>query len=262
MSTNHQGQLPLDQPPLRSADPVAQGDCVLFRLTSALGVLGVVTVVVMEVFLHPHQAHPNNSPAAFREYAASGAFTSIHIGDFVGTVGIVLAFVGLYRSVSAQGGWSRACATVGVVAAIVTAAIFAVQMAVDGVALKSAVDNWASAPVSEKPVAFRVADGIRDVEKGLSGFFQITNGIALLALGTALALGRTKARWLGVVGALAGVGALVGGWTTAHTGFSAAASRFSLPTVVFLVVFVLGVCTLLWRQGFIHGPTEQAARPT
>ena len=260
-STGQHGQPTVDEPPSRSPNQVGRGDHALFRLTAALGVLGVATVVAMEVFLHPNRAHPNNSHAAFREYAASGSFTSIHIGDFIGTICIVLALVALYRAVARQGGWPRACATVGVVAAVVTAALFAVQMAVDGVALKSAVDDWVSAPASEKPVAFRVADGIRDVEKGLSGFFQISNGIALLGLGLAVALGRSQPRWLGVVGALAGVGALIGGWTTAHTGFSTAASRFSLPTVVLLVVFVLGVCTVLWRQEFVPGTVDESAGP-
>jgi Domain of unknown function (DUF4386) len=239
------------QPQQSTPQPPEQshlGDRVLFRLASVLGVLGLVLVVIMEVFLHPQRAHPNNSPAAFREYAASGSFTSIHIGDFVGTMCIVLALVALYRSVASQGGWPRACATVGVVAAVVVAAVFAVQMAVDGVALKSAVDHWVAAPSAQKPTAFRVADAIRDVEKGLSGFFQIANGIALLGFGLALVLGRRHPRWLGVVGALAGLGALAGGWTTAHTGFSTAASRFSLPTVVLLAVFVVGVCVSLWRR--------------
>lgn len=112
-------------------------DRALFRLAAVLGVIGLVLVVVMEGFLHPNGAHPNNSPAAFREYAASGSFTSIHIGDFVGTMCIVLALVALYHGVARQGGWPRACATVGAVAAVVVAAVFAVQMAVDGVALKS-----------------------------------------------------------------------------------------------------------------------------
>lgn len=165
---------------------------------SVLGVLGLglVLVLVMEVFLHPQKTHPNDSAAAFREYVASESFTSIHVGDFVGTMCIVLAFVALYRSVSHEGGWPTACATVGVVASVVVAAVFAVQMAVDGVALKAAVDDW-------------VAEGIRDLEKGLSGSFQIANGVALLGLGLSLVVGRVHARWLGVVGALAGVGALV-----------------------------------------------------
>lgn len=248
---------PGPKPDRLEAPASSQTDRPFFRLAAVLGVLGLALVVVMEGFLHPQGAHPNNSPAAFREYAASGSFTSIHIGDFVGTMCIVLALVALYRGVSLQGGWPRACATVGVVAAVVVAAVFAVQMAVDGVALKSAVDDWVSAPAPEKPVAFRVANGIRDVEKGLSGFFQIANGIALLGLGLAVALARGLPRWLGAVGALAGVGALIGGWATAHTGFSMEASRFSLPTVILLAVFVLGVSTLLWRRTFTDGHLEE-----
>ena len=244
---------PRAEPSSRAPEETDLGDRALFRLGSVLGVLGVVLVVVMEGFLHPNRAHPNDSRAAFREYAASGAFTSIHVADFVGTFCIVVALVALYRSVAPEGGWPRACATVGVVGAVVVTAVFAVQMAVDGVALKSAVDHWVSAPAAQRPAAFRVADGIRDVEKGLSGFFQIANGFALLGLGLAVAVGRTHPRWLGWVGVLAGVGALTGGWVTAHTGFSMSASRFSLPTVVSLAVFVLGVCAVLWRRASHDG---------
>jgi hypothetical protein len=243
------GQPTLGKPASRLPNRPGSGDRTLFRLASVLGVLGIALVVIMEGFLHPNREHPNNSPAAFREYAASASFTSVHIGDFVGMLCIVLALVALQRSLSHQGGWTSACATVGMVAAVVTAAVFTVQMAEDGVALKAAVDDWVAAPTPQKAAAFRVADGIRDLEKGLSGFFQMANGIALLSLGLALVMSRHHARWLGGVGALAGLGALVGGWTTAHTGFSTAASRFSLPTVVFLLVFVLGVCAVLWRQG-------------
>jgi hypothetical protein len=231
----------------------------LFRLAAALGVAGLLLVLVMEVFLHPHKAHPNDSPAAFREYAASDAFTSIHIGDFIGTLCMVLAFVALYRLLSRQRGWAGAFATVGVVSAVLVAAIFAVQMAVDGVALKAAVDSWVNAPAEEASSAFRVADGIRETEKGLSGFFQITNGVALLGLGLSIAVGRFYPRWLGIVGALAGIGAFFGGWMTAHTGFSMAASRFSLPTVVLLAVFVIGVSVLMWRDA---GTEDRNARQT
>ena len=166
---------------------------------------------------------------------------------------LVLALVALYRLVAPVGGWPGALATVGLVAAVLVAAVFSVQMAVDGVALKSAVDDWAAAPAAEKPAAFRVADGIRNIEKGLSGIFQLTNGVALLSFGLAVAVGGFPARWLGVVGTLAGVGALLGGWSTAHTGFSTEAAQFSLPTVILLAVFLLGVCTHLWRAGSTPG---------
>jgi hypothetical protein len=232
------------------------GDRAMLRLGAVAGVLGVVLVAVMEVVLHPNKAHPNNSRAAFREYAASDAFTAIHMGDYVGTLGIVLALVVLYRSLAPHQGPSGAAALVGVVAAVLVAAIFAVQMAVDGVALKAAVDDWVAAPKAQQDAAFRVADGIRDIEKGLSGFFQLTDGVALLGFGLAVALGRSYPRWLGVAGVLAGLGSLFGGWATALTGFSEEAQTFGLPTVVLLVVFVVGICVCLWRRSFHDGSLE------
>jgi len=220
----------------------------LFRLAAALGVAGLLLVLVMEVFLHPHKAHPNDSPAAFREYAASDAFTSIHIGDFIGTLCMVLAFVALYRLLSRQRGWAGAFATVGVVSAVLVAAIFAVQMAVDGVALKGAIDTWTRAKPADQPAAFLVADGIRWIEKSLSSFFHLVNGATLLALGLSMALGRCYARWLGWVGAVAGGAFLVGAPIVARTGFSPEAQRFLLPALLLSTVFLLGSAALMWRR--------------
>jgi hypothetical protein len=56
----------------------------------------------------------------------------VHIGQFVGTPFIVLAFVALARSLYQQPGVAGALAVVGTVTAILVAAVFAVQMAVDG----------------------------------------------------------------------------------------------------------------------------------
>jgi len=234
----------------------ANRDKWLLRLGTASGALGILLELAMGM-LHAGHTDPNDSATVFLEYAVSDIWTAVHIGQFFGAALIGLSLLTLAYVLAQQDGVARAFASVGALAAITVIAVFAVQMAVDGVALKSAVDDWVSAPASEKTVAFRVANGIRDVEKGLSGFFQIANGIALLGLGLAVALARGLPRWLGVVGALAGVGALIGGWATAHTGFSMDASRFSLPTVILLAVFVLGVSTLLWRHTFTDGHLEE-----
>ena len=50
---------------------------------------------------------------------------------------------------------------IGFVVAIMVASAIAVLQAVDGIALKMAVDSWAAAPAEEKDVKFRVAEGIR-----------------------------------------------------------------------------------------------------
>jgi hypothetical protein len=115
----------------------ASRDKSLLRLGAVLGLLGFVVQVLMDR-LHPHRVPPNDSVNVFREYAGSNIWTAVHIGQFVGTLFIVLALVALARSLYQQSGLAGALAVVGTVTAILVAAVFAVQMAVDGVALKAA----------------------------------------------------------------------------------------------------------------------------
>ena len=108
-----------------------------------------------------------------------------------------IALLALARGLSRQRGLAGALAMLGAVTAIMLAAVFTVQMAVDGVALRSAIDTWTNAAAGPaKTSAFQVADGLRGLEKGLSGFFHLNNGITLITLGLSIALGRLYARWL------------------------------------------------------------------
>ncbi len=219
----------------------------LLKLGAVAGITGIVVQVGMDQ-LHPAGAPPNSTVAAFREYATSTSWTYVHIGQFVGTLLIVLSLLALSRPLSRQRGLVGASASVGAVTAVLAAAIFAVQMAVDGVALRSTVHTWfVAAPGPEKTSAFQVADGIRSLEKGLSGFFHLSNGMTLLALGLSIAFGVLYARWLGWVAVLAGAAFLVGGVITARTGFSPSAGRFLTPALLLLAVFLVGVSISMWR---------------
>jgi hypothetical protein len=120
---------------------------------------------------------------------------------------------------------------------------------VDGVALRSAIDTWANAAAGpEKASAFQVADGLRGLEKGLSGFFHLSNGLTLITLGLSIALGRLYPRWLGAVAVLAGLAFLVGGVVTAHAGFSSDAGLVLTPALLLLAVFIIGICVSMWRR--------------
>ena len=133
-----------------------------------LAVVGLILQVPLS-FWHPHQADPNDSPAAFAEYAQSNDWVLVHIGQFAGALLITLGLVALARHLARQPGITGALATLGGAAAVLVAAVFAVQMAVDGVALKATIDAWTIADgSSDKAAAFLVADGIRSLEKALS----------------------------------------------------------------------------------------------
>jgi hypothetical protein len=186
----------------------------------------------------------------------------VHIGQFVGALLITLGLVTLARHLARQPGITGALAILGGATAVLVAAVFAVQMAVDGVALKATIDAWTIADGStDKAAAFLVADGIRSLEKALSGFFHLCNGVTLLALGVALATGRGFPRWLGWVGAAAGTAFLVEGVVVAQTGFSHQAANIALIPTALLPVFLIGVAAAMWRTTPItheHEPAQRA----
>jgi hypothetical protein len=85
------------------------------------------------------------------------------------------------------------------------------------------------------------------LKKGLGGFFQFLNGITLLALGVSIALGTRYPKWIGFVGALAGLG-FVWRHGDCYTSFSATSGWFLTPATVLLAVFLIGVVILMWRR--------------
>lgn len=244
----------LERPqPRATPSPGATGqdalDAALLRLGASLGVAGVLLQGAMER-LHPHHVDPNQSAAVFREYAHSEHWTAVHLGQFAGTLLIVLALVALARALSRQPGVAGALAVLGGVTAVIVGAVFAVQMAVDGVALKAAIDSWVGAVTpGDQAIAFRVAESVRWTEKGLAGVFQTVNGVTLFVLGLSIAMGRRFPRWSGWVGVVAGSAFIAGGVSTAHTGFSAASGVFLGPATLLLAVFLVGVFTSMWRHG-------------
>lgn len=219
------------------------------RFGAICGVVGVAVQIVMDR-LHPHEADPNNSVAAFREYSMSDNWVAVHIGQLIGTLLIALALWSLYRSLAGQAGFPGSLADIGAITTIALSTIFAVLMAVDGVALKGAIDAWVAAPPAEERSAFLIADTVRWVEKGLVAFFQLINGVALLSLGLSVVLSGRRGRWLGWFGTIGGVGFLATGILVAHTGFAGVAGLPYLPTLV----FVLGNSVQLWRRAALSTP--------
>jgi hypothetical protein len=198
--------------------------------------------------LHPHREYANDSLAAFREYAHSDDWVLVHLGQFLGLLVITIGLVSIAATLVRRRGAAGALGLVAGVTAVVAASVFAVQMAVDGVALKAAIDAWQSAGGTDQAAAFAVADSVRSVEKGLSALFNLTNGITLLSLGLGLTLGHGPGRRLGWLAAVAGLGLLAVGAITAQSGFSHAASSLALPTTGLLAAFGVGMLVTTRRR--------------
>ena len=210
------------------------------RLSAVLLVVGAVLAVVGGI-LHPHDEPPNSHEAVFAEYAHSADWVWVHDLQFLSAAVVVAGLLTVGRALQ-RVGVPRSLVRVGDAAAAATVALIAVNMAVDGVALKHAVDAWAGAEPADRASRFAAAEAVRWLEWGVNSFFTILLGVTLLTVAAGLLsqahLG-TRVRLAGVTGALAGILLVVNGLTVGAHGFEPTA----LPLVAsgLYVVMALGV---------------------
>ena len=131
-------------------------------------------------FFHPDQVPANDHAAVFADYAASHVWIAVHLGQFIGMAGIIAGLIALPHALDAK---TSKSGRLGAVAAIVALSLYGVLQAVDGVALKHAVDSWMSAPEVEKPARFASAETIRWLEWAVRSYQSYMLGIALILMG-------------------------------------------------------------------------------
>src|SRR5947209_2723006 len=153
-------------------------DRTLLRLSATLLLVGELLSLLVGL-LHPARENANNHSAAFAEYASSGNWTAVHLGQFIGIAVIIAGLLVLYFALNVHHGTAGWAGRFAAVSAVVALALYGVLQAVDGVALKQAVDAWASAPVAEKAARFASAEGIRWLEWGVRSYYSIIFGLAL-----------------------------------------------------------------------------------
>jgi hypothetical protein len=138
----------------------------LLRLSATLLFIGALVYGVAGGVLHPHRENPNNHTAVFAEYAHSADWTAVHLGQFVGLAVIIAGLLVLFFALGVSEGTPRWVGFFAAIAAGVALALAGVVYAVDGVALKQAVDAWVSAPAAEQAARFASAEAIRWLEWG------------------------------------------------------------------------------------------------
>jgi len=221
----------------------------MLRMGSVTFLAGLVIILVSTMF-HASREDSNNHPLVFAEYAASDPWIAAHIGQFVGVMFVFAGgFVALYRLlVQSESGSASALAWLGLALTITAASTFAILQAVDGIALKRAVDSWTAAPPEEKAAAFRVAEGIRWTEIGINSIFRILQGTVAIIFGVAIAIGAMLSRWIGVFGIFAGVATIVSGVGVAYVGFSSSLGMVGTVSTVmsFSWLGILGI--FMWRK--------------
>jgi hypothetical protein len=179
-------------------------------------------MIIVSTTLHPSREDPSNHPLVFAEYAHSDNWVAVHLGQFAaGMVVFAGGFGALYGLiVRSKSSTIHALAWIGFAVAIMTASTIVILQAIDGIALKFAADSWIAAPVDDKPVYFRVVDGIRWMDYGTNSIFRILQGSVAVIFGVAIAKSMLVGRWIGQIGVIVGSVTIYAGIEVAYAGFA------------------------------------------
>ena len=203
-------------------------------------VLGGFLLTIVATLFHP-AGHEDDHRAIFAKYADSDAWVTIHLVQFIGVLIALAGLLVLYRTLQVRGEVPR-LARFAAGTTIATAAAWAILQAVDGVALKQAVDAWADASGTRKAIRFADAETVRWIEWGVQSYFRVLLGLTFVLFGVAIVATRVVAGWLGWVAVIAGLlTAAIG----IDVGYSGLESHFQdalgLPFLLAVVVFAVGM---------------------
>jgi hypothetical protein len=213
--------------------------------SSAIVLLSGEILSLVAGAFHPSSQDPNNHPAVFTEYAGSDYWTLIHLGQFIGMAVFIAGILILLSALERQAELPVWAHQLGRASALVALTLYGVLQAVDGVALKHAVDAWAQAPELEKLARFASAESMRWLEWGVRSYQSFMLGFTLLVLGALLVRSSGRLRFVGALAALSGVAYVVQGFILGSAGFSAANTVPQL--LAYLLILVWSICLLFVR---------------
>ena len=134
------------------------------RLSAALLLAGQFLYIVITQFHADGDA--NDHPAVFTEYARSGIWTGLHVGQFAAMAILLAGLLALFYALDVLNETARWAGRFGAASAVAALALYGVLQAVDGVANKQVDDAWVAAPAAEKAARFASAEATRWLEWG------------------------------------------------------------------------------------------------
>ena len=207
-------------------------------MSATLLVVGQLLYIVVTLFHADGDA--NNHAVVFTEYAGSGIWTAVHLGQFAAMAILLAGLLELFFALDAQAGSARWMGRFGVASAVAALALYGVLQAVDGVANKQADVAWVSARDADKAARFASAEAIRWIEWGMRSYQDFALGFALLLFAAAVARTAWVPRPIGYLMGLSGLTYLVQGWVVGSEGFSRTMS------MAIVLSWVLGLAWMIW----------------
>jgi hypothetical protein len=216
------------------------------RLSAGLLLVGQVLYILVTQFHAGGDA--NNHPAIFAAYAGNGIWTAVHLGQFASMAILLAGLLALFFALDVQAGTARWAGRFGAASAAAALALYGVLQAVDGVALKQAVNAWASAPDAEKAARFASAEAIRWLEWGVRSYQDFALGLALLLFAAAVMRTAWIPQPIAYLMGLSGLTYLVQGWVAGSEGFSPAQSVAIVLAWVVSLVWMIWLVVAAWQM--------------
>ncbi len=225
------------------------------RLSATLLFAGELLSLLAGIF-HPAREDPNDHRAVFAEYANSAHWTAIHIGQFAGMAVIIAGLLVLFFALNVSSGTPGWANRFGAVSAVVALALYGALQAVDGVALKQAVDAWASAPDAEKAARFASAEAIRWLEWGVRSYQSFMLGLSFILFATVILWTARTPRPIGYLMGLSGLAYLVQGFVLGTEGFSGTNTVPQLLAYLLVLAWSVWLLIAAWRmKESVEAPT-------
>jgi hypothetical protein len=221
----------------------------LLRLSATLVVIGELLFALVTALFHP-DGDANNHPLVFAEYASSASYTAVHFVQFVFMAVLLLGLLVLSFALNVRSGALGWVGRFSAVSVVVALPLYGVVQAVDGVALKHAVDAWANAPEAEKAIRFANAETVRWLEWGANQYQIFMFALALILLATVIVGTARVPRAIGYLMGLAAIPSFVQSLVIGTEGFSVILLAGSLSVVGLPLMLTWSIWLLIvaWRM--------------
>src|ERR687887_74573 len=206
MTTNDRGSAVIDRTSL--------------RLAATLLLVGQLLYTVITLFHADGKA--NDHPAVFAEYAGSGIWKAIHVGQFASAAILLAGLLALFFVLNLQAGPAQWAGRFGAAATVVALALYGVLQAVDGVGNKQVDAAWVGAPHAEKAARFASPEAMRWLEWGVRSYLAYLMG-------------------------LSGLTYLAQGWVVGAQGFSATNETLIVVAEALSLAWMIWLALVAWR---------------
>jgi hypothetical protein len=217
---------------------------IAFTSRASLGLSAWLLLVGQLLYIVVTQLHAggdaNHHHSIFTEYAHSGIWTAVHVGQFLGMAILIAGLLTLSFALDGQDKAAKWLGQLGAASAVATLALYGALQAVDGVALKQAVSAWVNAPEAEMASRFASAESIRWLEWGLRSYQDFALGLTLLLFAAAVVRVTWLSRPIAYLMGLTGLAYLVQGWVAGTEGFS------QTQSVAIVLAWILSFAWMIW----------------